>query len=152
MLRKDSNHANDFAFDIQWIAGERDHVFTPRPFLVMNEWFTRDVVGQIWPREHGEMADFLGSDGDAAVRSVQMRVHSGAGVEFENAFFLVHEPDSRECRVYILDDRLSASLQHVGKRHVRLIQNFRYLRAKAELNLLQRAGIGHIAEKNGETA
>ncbi len=45
------------------------------------------------------------------MRTVQMRVHPGTGLQFQDVFLFVQRPDAREGRVEVANDRFCAAAQ-----------------------------------------
>src|SRR6266550_4210500 len=54
-------------------------------------------------------------DLDAAVWTIEMRVHPGTGLQFQHVFLFVQRPDSSEGRVEVPNDRLCGSVQNLSR-------------------------------------
>src|SRR6266540_6237068 len=89
-------------------------------------------------------------DRDAAMWTVEMRVHPGTCLQFQHALLFVQRPDSSEGRVQVPNDRLCASLQDltrvgwIGKSGAHISANTRLtsLRRSNFLRLLPVLDIG----------
>src|SRR6266850_1714251 len=54
-------------------------------------------------------------DRDAAMWTVEVRVHPGTRLQFQHIFLVVQRPDSSEGRVQVSNDRLCASVQNLSR-------------------------------------
>ena len=71
------------------VSGEGDHALPLRPLLVAHTGVAHDGVGQVRLPLLGDQADLVLADRDPAVRAVQVRVHPGAGPQFQDVLGLV---------------------------------------------------------------
>ena len=78
------HHAHEPVVHDERVSGEGDHALPLRPLLVADTGIAHDGVGQVRLPLLGDQADLVLADRNPAVRAVQVRVHPGAGPQFEN--------------------------------------------------------------------
>ena len=63
-----------------------------------------------------DKADLESPDGNEAVRSVEVLIHSSGRLEFQYVGLLVQRPEPGESRVQVLHERCGASLKAIVQR------------------------------------
>ena len=96
----------------QRITGEGDHALGPRPLPVADAWVVGHVVGHVRLLLLGDQPDLELADRSAAVRAVQVRVHSGAGLQLQGHAGFIEHPDPGERRVEARVHGSGAFLEH----------------------------------------
>ncbi len=82
------------------------------PLLVAHTGVAHDGVRQVGLPLLGDQADLVLADRNPAVRPVQVRVHPGAGPQFQNGICLVEHPDAGERPAQVLHQRHGATVEH----------------------------------------
>jgi hypothetical protein len=78
MLGEETEHANQLAAADQRVSSEGDHALSCRPLGVAHQGIVDDVVGHMWLKASRNRPDLVGPDGNSAVRTINVRVPSGA--------------------------------------------------------------------------
>src|SRR5215813_11173753 len=112
MTREHRHHPDDPILNQQRIAREGHHSFLSRPLRVADARVITHVVGQMRLALFGDQANLEFPDGHAGVPAIQVRIHSCAGLQFQQRLLRIQRPDARKRRVQMSDQRFSALLQH----------------------------------------
>ena len=98
--------------DDQRIAGERHHSLALGPLLISHARVADDGIGQVRLALLGDQSDLELADGDPAMGTVKVRVHSAAGDQQQCLALVVDEPDAGKCRSQVPHQAVSAALEH----------------------------------------
>src|SRR5262249_55182242 len=80
--------------------------------MVVDSGILDDIIGHVRLSLLRDPSNLQFSYGNTAMRAIQMLVQSGAGLKLQHTPVLIQRPDSGECGIETLDDRLSATLQN----------------------------------------
>ena len=99
------------AADHQRMAGESDQPLAAGPRLIVDACVADNLIRQVGLSLLSDQPNLELADRYPGVSTVQVSVHSRAGLELENVSLCTNCPDPCECRVEMLHDRLGAALQ-----------------------------------------
>ena len=113
---EEGHHPDGAPVDDQGVAGEGDDAGGPGPVVVVDAGVVSDVVGHDRPPLGGDAADLQLAHAEAAVGAVEVGVEPGARAQPQGLAVRLEHPDPREGRPEVLDHRLRAELEHLGRR------------------------------------
>src|SRR6478672_1910529 len=112
MAGKDGHDSDDFVAQQQRVAGKRYHALTLCPFLIPDEWIDLDVVRYISLACGSDSPDVEIAHRNPAVRTVEVRTYSSAGVKLEHILCLLHEPYTGGGRISVTNDGFGTLLEN----------------------------------------
>src|SRR3990167_5325346 len=96
----------------QWITGKGNYTFPFRPVLITDVRIIDEIVCQMRHAFMSDNADFKFANRYAAMRTVDVGIHSSACLKFQDILFLIECPNARKCRIKIVDNGLGALLEN----------------------------------------
>src|SRR5262249_6741084 len=112
VTREHCDHSHKMIFNQERIARKSDHTLFLRPFLVANIRVINDIISEQRSSLPRNPAYLEFSDRHFAMGSIDMCVHSRAGLKFQHIVRMIEQPDPSERSIKITYDRFRALLKN----------------------------------------